>query len=47
MARNPVLHAKTKHIECHHHFVQKKLITKEIDVMHIPSFQQEDILMKP
>jgi hypothetical protein len=36
-----------QNIECHYHFVQENLITNEIDVKHIPNFQQANIVMKP
>jgi hypothetical protein len=28
-------HARTKHIEVHYHFIRKKVLTKEIDLIHV------------
>ena len=30
LARNPVFHARTKHIEVHYHFVREKVLAGEI-----------------
>jgi len=30
MAKNPVFHARTKHIECQYHFVREKVMSNEI-----------------
>ncbi len=35
LANNPVYHARTKHIEVHYHFIEKKIIAKEIDLIHV------------
>jgi hypothetical protein len=35
LANNSVYHAKTKHIEVHYHFIRKKVLTKEIDFIHV------------
>ncbi len=35
LANNPVYHARTKHIEVHYHFIREKVITKEIDLIHV------------
>jgi hypothetical protein len=39
MAKNRVFHARTKHIKCHYHFVQKKVMLKEVAILHISSTQ--------
>lgn len=31
-ARNPIFHARTKHIKTCYHFVQEKLLTQDIDL---------------
>jgi len=41
MARNLVFHARTKHIECHYHFVWEKKMLEEIDIVHIATNQQQ------
>jgi hypothetical protein len=47
LARNPIFHARTKHIEIHHHFARKRLEEGEIDLDYIPTGQQPaDILTK-
>jgi hypothetical protein len=35
LANNPVYHARTKHIEVHHHFIREKILAKEIDLIHV------------
>ena len=35
LARNPVFHARTKHIEVHHHFIHKRVQAGDIDLQHI------------
>lgn len=48
MASNPVLHARTKHIEIDVHFVRDKVLKKELDVHHFSSGNQvADVLTKP
>ncbi len=34
-ANNPVYHTRTKHIEVHYHFIRKKVLAKEIDLIHV------------
>jgi hypothetical protein len=47
LANNPVYHAKTKHIEVHHHFIREKIIAKEIDLIHVSTKDQvADIFTK-
>ena len=33
LAKNPVHHARTKHIDIRHHFIREKIETKELDVL--------------
>jgi hypothetical protein len=35
LANNPIYHARTKHIEVHYHFIRKKILVKEIDLIHV------------
>jgi len=39
-ANNSVYHARTKHIEVHYHFIRKKILTKEIDLIHVSTENQ-------
>jgi hypothetical protein len=32
LALNPILHARTKHLEVNYHYVQEKAVRKELDV---------------
>jgi hypothetical protein len=32
---NLAYHARTKHIEVHYHFIREKVLTKEIDLIHV------------
>ena len=40
LSANPVLHARTKHIELDLYFVREKVIWKEVEVRHVPSADQ-------
>lgn len=48
MAHNPVLHARTKHMEIDLFFVREKVLNKTLTVCHIPGVDQKaDVLTKP
>lgn len=48
LAHNPVLHARTKHIELDLFFVRDKVLSKQLQVAHIPRlYQWVDVLTKP
>ena len=48
LAKNPVFHARTKHIEIHHHFVRERVLRGEIDLHYISTDSQPaDIFTKP
>lgn len=47
LAANPVLHARTKHIELDLYFVREKLMQQEIEVKHVPAQDQlADVLTR-
>jgi len=47
ITNNPVYHARTKHIEVHYHFIRKKVLVKEIDLIHVSTKDQvADIFTK-
>jgi len=35
LVNNQIYHVKTKHIEVHYHFVKKKVLAREIDLVHV------------
>ncbi len=47
LANNLIYHARTKHIEVHYHFIRKKVLAKEIDLIHVSTEDQvADIFTK-
>jgi hypothetical protein len=38
---DPILHAKTKHIELHHHYIREKVKKNVIEVVYIPNQEQD------
>lgn len=48
LAKNPVHHSRTKHIDIRHHFVREKLASNEIELCYIQTGDQiADALTKP
>ena len=35
LARNPVFHARTKHIEVHYHYIREKVLTSDIELVYV------------
>ena len=47
LARNPVFHARTKHIEVHYHYVRERVLAGDIDLVYISTEEQvADIFTK-
>ena len=47
LARNPVFHARTKHIEVHYHFIRERILAGDVDLQHInTNLQTADIFTK-
>ena len=47
LARNPVFHARTKHIEVHYHFIQERVLAGDIDLVYVSTQDQvADIFTK-
>jgi len=40
LTNNSVNHARTKHIEVHYHFIRKKVLAKEINLIHVNTEDQ-------
>jgi hypothetical protein len=48
VAKHPVLHSRTKHIEVRHHFLRDNVEKENIDLIHVPTEKQlADIVTKP
>jgi hypothetical protein len=48
VAKNLVLHSRTKHIEVRYHFLRDNIENGNIDLIHVPTEKQlVDILTKP
>ena len=48
LAKNPVHHARTKHIDIRFHYTREKIEDGEIDVVYVPTSEQlADVLTKP
>ena len=48
LARNPVHHARTKHIDIQYHFIREKVDSKEIELIYLPTDDMHaDTLTKP
>jgi hypothetical protein len=41
-ANNLIYHVRKKHIEVHYHFIREKVLTKEIDLIHVSTKNQVD-----
>jgi hypothetical protein len=40
LVRNPMFHARTKHIEVHYHFIREKVLAGEIDLIYVNTEDQ-------
>ena len=48
LAKNPVFHAQTKHIEVHYHFVHEQILSGEVELAYVRTDRQvTDIFTKP
>ncbi len=48
LSNNPIFHARTKHIQLHHHYIQKQVQNGVMKITHVPSQDQiVDIFTKP
>lgn len=48
LSHNPILHARTKHMELDIHFLREKVVSQTLHVKHVPAADQiADALTKP
>ena len=47
LVKNPIFHARIKHIEVHYHFVCERVLSGEVELMYVSTDQQNaDIFTK-
>ena len=47
LAKNPIFHARTKHIEVHYHFIRERVQAGDVDLQHVNTNpKMADILTK-
>ena len=48
LAKNPIHHVRTKHIDIQHHFVREKVLSGKVELVHCSTNEQlADIMTKP
>ena len=48
LAKNPVFHARSKHIEVHYHFVHECVLSSEVELTYVSTDRHNaDIFTKP
>lgn len=48
LAKNPIYHSRTIHIEIDMHFIHNKFLAGELNIHYIPGIEQiADIMIKP
>ena len=48
LAKNPVSHKKTKHVDIKYHFVRECVLNKKIELVYVPTaFNVSDLMTKP
>ena len=48
LAKNPISHKKTKHVDIKYHFVRECVLNKSIELVYVPTaFNASDLMTKP
>ncbi|MDV3143398.1 MAG: Ty1/Copia family ribonuclease HI, partial [Sweet potato little leaf phytoplasma] len=48
LAKNPIFHGRTKHVEIDFHFVREKVVSNDLQLRFVPTQQQPaDLFTKP
>ena len=47
LARNPVFHARTKHIEVHYHFIRERVLAGDIDLTYVGTSRLQIFSQRP
>ena len=48
LAKNPIFHTWTKHIELHYHFFRERVLSSEVELQYVPTDRQNaNIFTKP
>lgn len=48
LAKNPVYHQRSKHIDIRYHFIRNEVMSKNVDLVYVPSSENKaDMFTKP